>query len=155
VASRRARIELDEAGRRALMDEARTLVLGTVGPDGRPHLVPMWFVLDDEGRPCCTSYARAQKVRNIERDDRVTALVEAGEGYDELRGIAIDGRAELIAGDPERTRAVMEAIGRRYGAAASPEAARPARQAPKRVVIRIHPERVRSWDHRRLGAASG
>ena len=155
MAKRRARIELDEAGQRALLAEARTLVLGTVGPDGRPHLVPMWFVLDDDGLPCCTSYARAQKVRNIERDPRVTALVEAGESYGELHGVAIDGRAELIAGDAERTRAVMEAIGLRHGAGASPDAARPTRQAPKRIVLRIHPERVRSWDHRRLGAGSG
>ncbi len=155
MASRRARIELDEAGRSALWDEARTLVLGTVGPDGRPHLVPMWFVLDDEGLPCCTSYGRAQKVRNLERDPRVTVLVEAGQSYGELRGLAIEGRCELIAGDAERTRAVMEAIGRRYGADASPEASRPARQAPKRVVLRIHPERVRSWDHRRLGGGAG
>lgn len=155
MTSRRARIELDEAGQRALLAEARTLVLGTVGPDGRPHLVPMWFVLDDDGLLCCTSYARAQKVRNIERDPRVTALVEAGERYGELRGVAIEGRAELIAGDPERTRTIMEAIGRRDGADASPETARPARQASKRIVLRIHAERVRSWDHRRLGAGGG
>lgn len=151
MASRRSRIELDESGRRALLEEARTLVLGTIGPNGSPHVVPMWFVLDDDGLLCCTSYARAQKVRNIERDPRVTALIEAGESYGELRGIVIDGRCELIAGDAEHTHTVIEAIGQRYGANASPEAGRSTRQVPKRVVLRIHPERVRSWDHRRLG----
>ena len=152
MASRRSQIELDESGRRALLDEARTLVLGTILPDGRPHVVPMWFVLDAEGLPLLTSYAPSQKVKNIRRDPRVTALVEAGSSYGELRGIIIDGRCEIIEGDRERTRAVMEAIGRRYGAEASPEAARPARQSPKRVVLRLHPERFRSWDHRLLGA---
>ena len=152
MASRRGALELDEGGRRELLEGARTLVLATIGPDGRPHVVPMWFVLDSAGLPLLTSYARSQKVLNIRRDPRVTALVEAGSSYGELRGAVIDGRCELIEGDAERTRAVMEAIGRRYGADASPEAARPARQAPKRVVLRIHPERVRSWDHRLLGA---
>ena len=152
MASRRPRLELDASGRRALLEGARTLVLGTILPDGRPHVVPMWFVLDAEGLPLLTSYARSQKVQNIRRDPRVTALVEGGASYGELRGVVIDGRCELIEGDPERTRAVMEAIGRRYGAGASPEAARPARQAPKRVVLRLHPERFRSWDHRLLGA---
>ena len=151
MASRRSDIALDESGRRALLEEARTLVLGTIGRDGRPHVVPMWFVLDAEGLPLITSYARSQKVQNIRRDPRVTALVEVGTGYGELRGVVIDGRCELIEGDPERARAVMEAIGRRYGADASPEAARPARQAPKRIVLRIHAERYRSWDHRLTG----
>jgi nitroimidazol reductase NimA-like FMN-containing flavoprotein (pyridoxamine 5'-phosphate oxidase superfamily) len=131
VESRRSRIELDEAGRRALMDEACTLVLGTVGPDGRPHLVPMWLAFGDDGRPCSPP---TRAPRRFATSSATTALLEAGESYGELRGIAIDGRAELIA---------------------SPEAARPARQAPKRVVIRIHPKRARSWNHHRLGAATG
>ena len=63
------------------LGSARTMVLVTLGPDGVPDPVPMWFVTDDDGAVWMRTYAKSQKVRNLERDPRFSALVESGERY--------------------------------------------------------------------------
>ncbi|MEX1023375.1 MAG: TIGR03618 family F420-dependent PPOX class oxidoreductase [Dehalococcoidia bacterium] len=151
----RAAIALTEDEQRELLSSARVLQVASLNPDGRPHLVPMWFELDDEGVLAFTTYGTAQKVRNLERDPRVTVLAETGDAYNELRGVSIDARAEVVR-DPHVTARTLALVGAKYAGRPRPPVqdiaseALPA-AAHKRVTVRIHPERVRTWDHRKLG----
>ena len=151
--SRRDQIKLSEAEQAELLDSERVVVVSSIGPRGWPHSMPMWFTVRD-GELWVWTFAKSQKVRNLERDPRATLLIEAGTEYTELRGIQIEAEAELIRDTPE-----VAAFGRdlaiRYSdgidsidrdAAAALEA-----QAAKRVAIRFEPIRTATWDHRKLG----
>lgn len=137
-----------------LVAEQRKLQLATVGADGWPHLVTMFHTVLD-GRLVFWTYARSQKISNLERDSRLTCLVEAGEEYAELRGVQIVGRARIV-----RTREDIAVIGRAVvcrmldldpAAELDPAiAAEVARQAEKRFAVEVVPERLASWDHRKL-----
>jgi nitroimidazol reductase NimA-like FMN-containing flavoprotein (pyridoxamine 5'-phosphate oxidase superfamily) len=114
----------------------------------------MWFAVDDDGTVRMTTFRKSQKVRNIERDPRVSLLVESGEDYGELRGVVLYGKAEIVD-DPEVVKATLRRIGG-VGTLSDPAAQRGAeaviaRTAAKRVAILVRPERVVSWDHRKLG----
>src|SRR5713101_1542197 len=132
----------------ALLRDARKAALATVDQDGFPHVVAMGFLAKD-GAIYMTSYAKAQKVVNARRNPKVAVMIETGERYAEFRGVMIRGRCEVIE-DPEQVEMVMrEAAGR---ADRRPEAGALARVS-KRVVLRVTPEKVASWDHRKLGGA--
>ena len=92
--SRRAAIVLTAEEQRELLDAERTLICATNGRDGWPHLMPLWYVVRD-GECWSWTYAKSQKVRNLERDPRATLLVETGHEYFELRGVEIEGEAEI------------------------------------------------------------
>jgi PPOX class probable F420-dependent enzyme len=147
--SRRAQIEMSAAEVAALLDAERTVVCATVGRDGWPHLMPLWYVVR-EGELWSWTYARSQKVRNLERDPRCTLQVEAGEAYAELRGVMIKAECELIR-ELEPVAALGEELLERY-AGGTDEAGRQAlrRQAAKRVALRFIPRETASWDHRKL-----
>jgi PPOX class probable F420-dependent enzyme len=149
----RARLALTAAEQAELLRESRTLQVASINPNGTPHLVPMWFEMDDDGVLVFTTYGTSQKVHNLERDPRITVLAETGTAYNELRGISIDGRAEVVR-DPEVTARAMALIGAKHAGRPRPErATMPAElppQAYKRVTVRVHPVRVRTWDHRKL-----
>lgn len=152
----RAALVLTEAEQAELLSDARVLQVASINRDGTPHLVPMWFVMDDEGLMVFTTYATAQKVLNLERDPRITVLAETGTAYNQLRGVSIDARAEIVR-DPQVTARALALVGAKY--ADRPRPPRPATppaewppQAYKRVTVRIHPIRVRTWDHRKLGS---
>ncbi|MET0824035.1 MAG: pyridoxamine 5'-phosphate oxidase family protein [Solirubrobacterales bacterium] len=151
--SRRDQIKLTEAERAELLDAERIVVVSSLGPRGWPHSMPMWFVVR-EGEIWVWSFAKSQKVRNLERDPRATLLVEAGHEYTELRGLQIEAEAELIRETP-RVAEFGKQLAIRYSegidsiegdAAAALEA-----QAAKRVAIRFSPLRTATWDHRKLG----
>jgi PPOX class probable F420-dependent enzyme len=130
--------------------EQRTVICATNGRDGWPHLMPLWYVVRD-GELWSWTYAKSQKVRNIERDDRVTLQVETGEAYEELRGVMIKARAVLHreTGD---VAALGTEIFTRYGAGSSEDIEQMvAGQAPKRVALQFVVESLASWDHRKLG----
>jgi len=137
----------------AFLHEQRTLILATVGRDGWPHLMPLWFTMRD-GEPWAWTYARSQKVRNLERDPRATWQAEAGESYEQLRGVMVKARVELHR-DPETVSAFGEELFRRYtGLDPLPEPvlAMIAAQAPKRVAMRlVAAEPPVTWDHAKLG----
>jgi PPOX class probable F420-dependent enzyme len=149
----RTAIELNEAEQDELLRHARILQVASINADGRPHLVPMWFEIDDEGVIVFTTYGTSQKVVNLERDPRVTVLAETGDAYNELRGVSIDGRAEVVR-DPHVTTRTLAIVGAKYNDRPRPaiptEAPEPPPVAYKRVTVRIHPERIRTWDHRKL-----
>jgi PPOX class probable F420-dependent enzyme len=147
--SRRRAIELDATELAALLVEGRTLVLGTYGPRGEIHLVPLWYALLD-GELWWWTYARSQKARNLERDPRATGLVELGESYEELRGAMLVGRVHAVHG-LAATQRVGEALVARYGVDTPDARAAMLASAPKRVAMRFDVERVASWDHRKLG----
>lgn len=144
--SRRAQIRMTQDEVAAFLAAGRTLHMATIGPDGAPHLVPMWYALLD-GRLAMWAYAKSQKVVNLRRDPRVTCLLEAGDGYDELRGVQLRGQAEIVD-DYEVVVRVGEAIYERNRGPID-EAARAgiAQEGRKRVAIYVDPERIASWDH--------
>lgn len=148
--STRDRIKMTEEERLAFLAEEMTVIVSSFGPRGWPHAMPMWFVVR-EGEVWMWTYASSQKVRNLERDPRATLLVEAGETYDQLRGVMIEAEAEVVD-DYDAVLALGRELGGRYAPGAEgPEAeAALAQQAAKRVAIRFHPRRVVSWDHRKL-----
>jgi PPOX class probable F420-dependent enzyme len=125
------------------------LQLGTVNPDGTPHLVTMFYGMVDD-KIAFWTYRTSQKVRNIERDPRVTCLIETGEDYFELRGALIYGKAEVLS-DPNDVRYIGARVVRRMmdvEEAAIAEFVEAT--AAKRHAVVVEPVRVASWDHRKL-----
>src|SRR5215204_2232113 len=92
--SRRAEIQLSPEEQRELIDSERIVVVSTIGRRGWPHSMPLWYVPRD-GEIWVYTYAKSQKVRNLERDPRATLVVETGHEYSELRGIEIEAEAEI------------------------------------------------------------
>lgn len=152
--SRRGEIRLTDDEQRKLLQSERVVVVSTVGPRGWPHTMPLWYVVRDSEIWTYT-YAKSQKVRNLERDPRATLMVETGHNYNELRGVEIESEAEIMR-DPDEVYELARELTLRYssGAAIGPDAAEALRaQARKRVAIRFRALRVASWDHRKLGGS--
>jgi PPOX class probable F420-dependent enzyme len=149
--SRRHEIALTPAEQREFLASALTMTLASVDHHGYPHLVAMWFVVDPDGTVLMTTYAKSQKAMNLRRDPRCTLLVERGTSYDQLQGVMIRGRATLDQ-DVEHTLDVLTRIHKKHGGE-QPEGLRDVLrgQARKRVTVRITPERVSTWDHKKLG----
>ena len=135
---------------RSYIEQHRTATLATIGKDGRPHLVAMWYAWLD-GEIWFETKAKSQKAVNLRRDGRVTVMVETGRTYDSLRGVALEGRA-VIVDDPDALWAVGVNVWERYNGPYSEEV-RPMVEfmLAKRVAVRVDVERTRSWDHRKLG----
>jgi PPOX class probable F420-dependent enzyme len=115
-----------------------------------PHLVAMWYAVVD-GDIWFETKAKSQKVVNLRRDPRISCLVEAGHTYDTLRGVELEGTAEIIE-DPDALWAVGVSVWERYNGPYSEEV-KPLVEfmLTKRVAVRIRAERTRTWDHRKLG----
>ncbi len=151
--SRRDQIRMTDEERKRFIEESRTVILNTIGKDGVPHPMPMWFGIEDDGAIVMSTFTKSQKIRNLERDPRVSLLIEDGETYSELRGVVIYGRAELIRDQDEIVEILVRANTRSMDAEVEPESLRAAvrNTAPKRTGIRVRSERIVSWDHRKLG----
>ena len=146
---RRSQITMSDAELEVFLAEERVVTCASIGPHGRPHLMPLWYIA--EGKTISSwTFAKSQKAKNLERLPRATLQVEAGDGYLELRGAMIECDVELIR-DLATVTAIGLALGVRYTSAGGPEEATVAKQAPKRVGLRFHPTRVVTWDHRKLG----
>lgn len=152
--SRRHLIRMSDEEIAEYLDGRHTLNIATFGPDGNIHLVAMWYgFLGDN--IAFETFAKSQKVRNLQRDPRITALVETGESYDQLMGVEIVGKA-VIHDDDDVLLEVAKNVVRRYfiDDDATPEAdveAIAAGMARKRVAIEIVPDKIVSWDHKKLG----
>jgi PPOX class probable F420-dependent enzyme len=144
MSGRRAAIAMSPAEVAAFLEEQRTLVCATIGRDGWPHLMPLWYVLRD-GECWAWTYAKSQKVRNLERDPRCTLQVEAGTDYGELRGVMLRCTCALHT-EPEVVAGVGEDLAERYGGVRASMLS----QAPKRVALQFVVRDVASWDHRKL-----
>jgi nitroimidazol reductase NimA-like FMN-containing flavoprotein (pyridoxamine 5'-phosphate oxidase superfamily) len=135
-----------------LASQQRLIVVSN-GPDGFPHPMPMNFGIDELGRLVILTFAKSQKVRNLERDPRASLLVESGGSYHELKSVIIYARAQIIPQGEEFERC-REAFARKAQTVAGPGSAiKPQVDATmaKRVAVRFTAERVISWDHEKLG----
>jgi PPOX class probable F420-dependent enzyme len=147
---------MTDAERSRFLASAQTIIICSLDPHGYPHPMPMWFGVEDDGAVVMTTFTKSQKIRNVERDPRVSLLVESGTVYSELRGVVIYGKAELVR-DKEQVLDILARVSAKSaggaGNAPDPGALRNALMAtvPKRTGIRIRPERVVSWDHGKLG----
>ena len=153
--SRRGQITMSEDEVAEFVAQRRVVVLATVRADGRPHLVPMWFVPEGKGIEVW-SYGRSQKTVNLRRDPRATLLLETGTDYGELRGVSLECDVELLE-DPADIERLGLALAVRYGQLSETDAQDPGvrevmrGRAAKRVGLRFTPTRTITWDHRKLG----
>jgi PPOX class probable F420-dependent enzyme len=147
--SRRDAIKMTPEEVDAFLAEQKTVTCATNGLRGFPHLMPLWYVLRD-GRIWAWTYAKSQKVRNLERDPRATLQVETGIEYAELRGVMLRCDVEIHRDVEVVTDFAMELVERYAGGAEGTRDAF-AQQAPKRVALEfVERDRV-TWDHRKLG----
>jgi PPOX class probable F420-dependent enzyme len=142
-------IRMSEGEIAALVGECKSLQVATLDRDGAPHLTTVWFAVRD-GAWLFETYGKSQKVVNMRRDPRVALLCEKGESYDQLRGVSVQGRAEIV--EDERLLPLMEVIvDRNHPGMDAPHVTLIATQmAEKRVVVAVRPDKVISWDHRKL-----
>jgi len=163
--SRREQIRMSEAEAAAFLAQERTVTCATLGPRGWPHLMPLWYVLREPGedqpapRLWSWTYAASQKVRNLEREPRASVQVEAGESYEQLRGVMMECEVRIHR-DLATVRALGLDIFARYSVPRGESPARELppevaamveRQAAKRVGLEFVEVRRASWDHRKLG----
>jgi PPOX class probable F420-dependent enzyme len=140
----------DEELHRFLADH-RVVSVATIGPHGRPHLVPLWYTVDGTTLRGWT-YAKSQKAKNLERDPRATLQVEDGELYHELRGVMMECDVE-IEREPRKVATYGIALFERFVPVDDNVTAMVEGQAPKRIGLTFHPTRIVSWDHGKLGGA--
>ena len=150
--NRRNQIAMTADEQAAFLANAKTIILTSIDSRGYPHSVAMWFALID-GLVHMTTFRKAQKVVNLQRNPKVALLVESGTHNSELRGLLIRGDAELVEDVDLCTEILVDIQSRYYGS--TDPAVREAlkKQAEKRVAVRVPPDRVASWDHSKLGGA--
>ena len=154
MTSGRDAVKLTDQEVEELLADNLKVQVASIGPDGVPHLSTLFYIVRD-GRIVFWTYGRSQKIKNLERDPRVSALVEDGLDYFELRGVSITGRAEIVR-DRDRIYEIGSAVATRMVGAASFEELGDLgretveKQARKRVGVIVHPDRVASWDHRKM-----
>ena len=150
--SRRDQIKMTDEEVAAFLAEEKTVIVATQGPRGWPHLMPLWFLVREDGIWGWT-YAKSQKAKNLERDPRATLQIEAGVEYDKLRGVMFECDTVLHR-DPEVIEGIGVGLVDRYSGT-GPEFD-PMRdffrsQVPKRVGLQFVERRRVTWDHRKLG----
>ena len=148
----REKIRMDAEEIAEFIEEQKSLQVGTINSDGSIHLSTLWFAVVDD-LIVFETYTSSQKVVNLERDPRITVLLEDGLEYNNLRGVMIKGTANLISEPTEVKQIAREVIKRNQpeipdemldDAAAS--------LAVKRTVVTVVPEKVISWDHRKISS---
>jgi PPOX class probable F420-dependent enzyme len=147
--NQRAAIKMTPAEVDAFLDECRTMTMCSINHDGSIHAVAMWYGRLD-GLVAVETKLKSQKVQNLRRDPRLTCLFEAGETYEELRGVELVGRAEILE-DPEHLQALgVEIVDRYYGGFTEEKRPMLDFMLRKRLVVRLQVDRTVSWDHRKL-----
>jgi PPOX class probable F420-dependent enzyme len=137
----------------AMLAQHRKVQLGTINPDGYPHLVTMYYVLVDS-KIAFWTYRASQKAKNLARDPRISCLVETGEQYFDLRGVQVQGVVQTVD-DPVRIRDIGRGITAALGGDLAGDAADAIedyveRAARKRLGYIVEPRRIISWDHTKL-----
>lgn len=150
--SRRELIRMTSQEVELFLSGRRTMNLATHGPDGRIHLVAMWYGFVD-GVPVVETFAKSQKVRNLERDPGFTFLVEDGEEYEQLRGVEMSGTARIVDDRDTVVEACRQVLGRYHDFTPADLEAAAEIAASKRVAIFLDVERTVSWDHTKLDVA--
>ena len=148
--STRDQIRMTEAEVDAFLEERRTMAMATIGADGRPHVVAMWYAFVD-GALCFWTFAKSQKVVNLRRDNRITCLLEDGDVYANLRGVELIARAQISDDEDEVIKFGVAEFARYQNLPVDDATiASVKKMANKRVVVQLEIERVVSWDHRKL-----
>ncbi|MFD9697688.1 pyridoxamine 5'-phosphate oxidase family protein [Lentzea sp. NPDC059081] len=139
-------IRMTAAEVEAFLGEQKTLIVATIGRSGLPHLAPMWFAFVGGELVFCTD-RKSQKIVNLRRDPRCSVLAEAGETYDQLRGVHMEGVTEFTDLGP----VVDAVVARNLGEVGDDETAREAmrKAMSRRVAVLFRPTRTASWDHRK------
>ena len=149
--SRRDLIRMSDEDLWPFVESQKSLQVATLNRDGTPHLTTLWFGMLD-GDIVFETFTKSQKIVNLKRDPRIAVLVEDGDVYNELRGVSINGRAELYD-QPEQVYRYALAVTLKNNPGLTPEqqdaAARMMSQ--KRTAVVVKPQRIVSWDHRKLG----
>lgn len=150
MANRREIIQMSDDEISAFVEAQKSLQVATLMADGSPHLSTLWFAVVDD-KIVFETYTKSQKIKNLERDSRITVLLEDGTEYDKLRGVMIRGTATLMA-TPEEVHPLALAVMRRNQPDIDPELLDQAAQhmAAKRTAVVVEPDRVVSWDHNKL-----
>jgi PPOX class probable F420-dependent enzyme len=150
MSKRRDLIRMTDEEVDAFLQGRNTMNIATHGPDGRIHLVAMWYGFVD-GKPAFETYAKSQKVLNLQRNPQLTALVETGDQYDELKGVELVGEGR-ITDDPDVVMECARSVVDRYFGVDRPEDLDAVAEglARKRVAIIIEADKVVSWDHTKL-----
>jgi PPOX class probable F420-dependent enzyme len=150
MANQRAQIVMGEDEVDTFLAQQRSSTCATIGPNGQVHLVAMWYAWM-EGQVWIETKSKSQKVANLRRDSRMSFLVETGDTYDQLRGVAMEGTGVVVE-DKDVVWDVCVNIFERYNAPYTDEL-KPFVElmAHNRVAVRLDVDRVRSWDHRKLG----
>ena len=148
--NQRAQIQMTEDEITTFIEQSRTATMATIGPDGLPHLVAMWYAVID-GVSWFETKGRSQKAVTLGRDGRVTVLLESGHPYNELRGVSLEGTA-VVLDDADALWEVGVSVWERYTGPYTEEM-KPFVEIMlnKRVAVRVDVERIRSWDHGKLG----
>jgi PPOX class probable F420-dependent enzyme len=148
--NQRAQITMTDDEIAAFVERSRTATMATIGPNGAPHVIAMWYAVID-GQIWFETKSRSQKAQNLRRDDRITCMIEDGLTYDTLRGVSIEGRG-VIVDDPDELWKIGVSVWERYTGPYTDEA-KPLVEfmLHKRIAVRLDVDRVRSWDHRKLG----
>lgn len=160
--SRREQIRMTPEEVHAYLAEQRVINVASMGPKGRPHLAPLWYVprkgADGSPRIETWTYGSSQKIANLRRLAEATVLVESGEVYEQLRGVSLECDVRILD-DPEPTYEIGADLMRRYTLGdLSAEVPEPMveflrKQATKRVGLVLTPTKIVSWDHSKLGGA--
>jgi PPOX class probable F420-dependent enzyme len=151
VAKKRGAIQMTEAELWPFIESHKSLQVVTLNKDGSPHLTTLWFAIVD-GAIVFETFSKSQKIVNLRRDPRIAVLVEDGETYDQLRGVSINGKAELVDGADKVHKlafAVMKKMNPQVPTDALEKMA--LQMAQKRTAVIVRPEKIVSWDHRKLG----
>ncbi len=151
---RRDQIQMTDAEIRGFLRTRKTIILSSIGRDGVPHPMPMWFVADDDLVVSMATFRGTQKIVNLQRDPRVSLLVESGREYSELKGVVIYGTAELSE-DTDAIIASLESASQTETSEADAETRAAMKESirkstSKRILIRVKPDRIISWDHSKL-----
>ena len=151
MANVRDRIKMTDDEVDAFLHERHSMAVATVGADGRPHVVAMWYGFLD-GAPAFETYRKSQKVVNLLRDPRITCLIEDGDRYDLLRGVELIGTGRIID-DGGALRTIARSLFERYDTGFGPDQGEEYINfmVAKRVAVRIDVDDVVSWDHRKIG----
>ena len=148
--NQRAQIKMTDDEVQAFLRSSRTMTMATMSPSGHPHLVAMWFAYLD-GAVWFETKTKSQKVQNLKRDPRISCMVEAGETYDQLRGVLLQGTAEIVEDQDVLRRVGIDVFERYTGPFTDDLEPMLETMLRSRVAVRVDVESVASWDHRKLG----
>ena len=120
----------------------RTAKVAWVASDGRPHVAPIWFIVEDGDILIATS-AEAGKSRAMRRDARVSLVVDVEEPP--YAFVKVDGTVE-ISEDLDEVLRVATLVGGRYMGADQAEAYGARNGVPGECVVRLRPSSIAGFD---------